>query len=221
MVTISVHTGSNFSMDGVFMIKGLRRIGICLFAVSLVWLGGLLGDKQMLRNELVRLHVVGASDSDADQAMKLRLKDAVVESLREDMGKLTDAGEAKAYLQENLPKIEAFANQFLRSAGCTDSARVTLAVEEFTTRVYDTFTLPAGVYDALRITIGEGDGKNWWCVVFPGLCLPATAEGFEEAAACAGFSDPLTSALEGEDGYELRFFLLDALGRMENFLHQE
>ena len=170
----------------------------------------------MLRNELVRLHVVGASDSDADQAMKLRLKDAVVESLREDMGKLTDAGEAKAYLQENLPKIEAFANQFLCSAGCTDSARVTLAVEEFTTRVYDTFTLPAGVYDALRITIGEGEGKNWWCVVFPGLCIPATGEGFADVAAGAGFSDALNSTLCGEDGYEIRFFLLDALGRLEN-----
>ena len=60
------------------MIKGLRRIGICLFAVSLVWLGGLLGDKQMLRNELVRLHVVAASDSEADQTMKLRLKDAEI-----------------------------------------------------------------------------------------------------------------------------------------------
>jgi len=153
--------------------------------------------------------------------MKLRLKDAVVESLREDMADLTDAQEAKAYLQENLPKIEAFANQFLERAGCADSAQVTLAVEEFTTRVYDTFTLPAGVYDALRITIGEGEGKNWWCVVFPGLCLPATAEGFEDAAACAGFSDALTAALEGEDGYELRFFLLDVLGRVENFLHLE
>lgn len=181
----------------------------------------MLADKQLLRNELIRLHVVAASDSAEDQDMKLRLKDAVVESLREDMAKLGDAEEAKAYLQENLPKIEAFANRFLESAGCTDHARVSLALEEFSTRVYDTFTLPAGVYEALRITIGEGDGKNWWCVVFPGLCLSATAEGFEDAAACAGFSDSLTAALEGEEGYELRFFLLDVLGRVENFLHQE
>ena len=203
------------------MRNGLRRIGICLLAAVLIWFGGFLRDKQTLRDELIRLHVVGASDSQEDQQMKLRLKDAVVESLRNDMSKLADAEEAKEYLQENLPKIESFANDVLRKMGCEDSVRVSLGREEFSTRVYDTFTLPAGVYEALRITVGEGDGKNWWCVVFPGLCLPATADGFEDAAACAGFSDPLTAALEGEAGYEVRFFLLDVLGRVENFLHRE
>ena len=199
----------------------MRRICICLLAAVLVWFGGLLRDKQTLRNELIRLHVVGASDSAEDQSTKLLLKEALVESLREDMANLSSAEEAKAYLQENLPKIESFSNDFLQGMGCSDTAGVSLALEAFQTRVYDTFTLPAGVYDALRITIGEGEGKNWWCVVFPGLCLPATTEGFEDAAACAGFSESLTSALEGEDGYELRFFLLDVLGRVENFLYRE
>ena len=208
-------------MDGVFMRKALRRIGVCLLAAALIWFGGLLRDKQTLREELIRLHVVGASDSAEDQAIKLRLKDAVVESLREDVGKLADVEEARTYLQTHLPKIESFANNFLREIGCEDTVRVSLGQEEFSARVYDTFTLPAGVYDALRITIGEGEGKNWWCVVFPGLCLPATSDGFEEAAACAGFSDTLTAALEGDEGYEVRFFLLDVLGRMENFLHKE
>jgi len=203
------------------MKKGMKRIAFCLLLAVLVWGGTLIRDRQALRQELVRLHVVAASDSPEDQAIKLRLKDAVVESLRDEMAKLRDAQEAKAYLQEHLPKIEALANQILREAGCEDAAAVSLALEEFSTRVYDTFTLPAGVYDALRITIGEGDGQNWWCVVFPGLCLPATSEGFEEAASCAGFSDSLTGALEGKRGYEIRFWVLDALGQVENFLHRE
>jgi stage II sporulation protein R len=93
-------------------------------------------------------------------------------------------------------------------------------VEEFSKRVYDTFSLPAGLYESLRIIIGEGEGKNWWCVVFPELCLPATSEGFEETASCAGFPDALTAALEGEEGYEIRFFLLDVLGRLENLIHR-
>ena len=93
---------------------------------------------------------------------------------------------------------------------------VTLGKEVFDTRYYDTFTLPAGVYEALRITIGEGQGKNWWCVVFPTLCVPATSDGFEDVAAGAGFPDALTSALEGESGYELRFFLLDLLGKWQS-----
>ena len=79
-----------------------------------------------------------------------------------------------------------------------------------------TFSLPAGVYDALKITIGEGKGHNWWCVAFPTLCLPATSEGFQEVSAQAGMNGTLEKALAGEDGYEIRFFLLDQLGKLEN-----
>ena len=207
-------------MDGVFMKKCIRRIGICFLLAALVWSGTVIADRQRLRQELVRLHVVANSDSEADQAVKLRVKDAVVESLKDSMRNMTDAEQAKAYLQENLPRIEALANRVLREAGCDGSAAVSLATEEFAARVYDTFSLPAGVYDALRITIGKGQGHNWWCVVFPGLCVPASGEGFEQTADCAGFPDSLTAALEGKKGYEVRFFLLDALGRLENLLHR-
>lgn len=201
------------------MKKCLKRIGICFLLAALVWTGTVIADRQLLREELIRLHVVAASDSAEDQALKLRVRDAVVESLQSDLENLADADQAKAYLQENLPKIERLVNQVLQAAGCDDTATVSLAVEEFATRIYDTFTLPAGIYDSLRITIGEGQGHNWWCVVFPSLCVSATAEGFEETADCAGFPDSLTGALEGKEGYEIRFFLLDALGSLENLLH--
>ena len=203
------------------MRKYWNRIGICLITVVLFWVGGLITDRQLLRQELVRLHVVAASDSEEDQRLKLRVRDAILESLQSDMEMLTDVEAAKAYLRENLPKIEGVANRVLREAGCTDLAAASLAVEEFSTRVYDTFSLPAGIYDTLRITIGEGEGHNWWCVVFPSLCLPATAEGFAEAASCAGFSEELTAALEGEEGYEIRFYFLDLIGRIENLLRGE
>ena len=202
------------------MRKALKCMGICFLLAAFVWCGALVADRQNLRKELIRLHVVAASDSAEDQAIKLRVRDAVTESLTDEMANLTDVNQAKAYLQENLPKIEAIANRVLEEAGCSDVATVSLDVEEFSTRVYDTFTLPAGVYDALRIVIGEGEGQNWWCVVFPALCLPATADGFEETASCAGFSDALTETLTAEDGYEVRFFLLDALGELENLLHR-
>lgn len=203
------------------MRKALNRIGICLLLAAVIWTGALILDRQKLREELVRLHVVAASDSEEDQAVKLRVRDAVVESLQREMNHLADAEAAKAYLRENLPKIAAVANQVLKEAGFEDTATVSLCVEEFTTRVYDTFTLPAGLYDALRITIGEGQGQNWWCVVFPSLCIPATSEGFEDVACGAGFSETLTDTLTGEEGYEVRFFLLDALGSFENLLHRE
>ena len=185
-----------------------------------VWSVMLLKDKQTLRKELIRLHVVGASDSQEDQALKLQVKDAVVESLQADMARLTDMEAAKIYLQQQLPKIEELANRVLREADCDDVATVSLQHEEFGTRDYDTFTLPAGIYESLRITIGPGDGRNWWCVVFPTLCVGATVGEFEESAQCAGFSEALTGALTGEEFYEVRFFALDALGKLENFLHR-
>ena len=202
------------------MRKCMKRLGICFLIAALVWTGGLIADRARLRRELIRLHVVAASDSQEDQTIKLRVRDAMVESLREEMKNLKDVDQAKIYLQENLPKIELLANRVLQDAGCEDRATVQLCVEEFSKRVYDTFSLPAGLYESLRIIIGEGEGKNWWCVVFPELCLPATSEGFEETASCAGFPDALTAALEGEEGYEIRFFLLDVLGRLENLIHR-
>ena len=201
------------------MKKLLRRIFICFLAVCFVYLGALIADREKLKSELVRLHVVAASDSAEDQAIKLRVRDAVLESLRVSLNGVTDIEEAKAYIEANLPKIEAVANQVLAAAGCGDVATVSLQMEEFAARVYDTFSLPAGLYDALRITIGEGEGQNWWCVVFPSLCVPATSQGFEDVAAGAGFSEDLTGTLTGE--YEVRFLLLDLLGEIENFFHRE
>ena len=197
------------------MRKLLRRVQICLLLVALVWCGTLLADRQRLNQELIRLHVVAASDSEADQTLKLRVRDAVMESLSLAMENVTDAEAAKSYIRSVLPQLETIANSVLEAAGCEDRAVVTFAEEAFGTREYEGFTLPAGVYEALRIVIGDGEGENWWCVVFPTFCLGAD---FGETAACAGFPESLTGALTGE-GYEIRFFFLDLLGRLENLGH--
>ena len=199
------------------MQKILKRIVLCACVSGCIWCWGIISDREKLNEELIRLHVVAASDSEADQTIKLQVRDAVIESLSEAMTELKDVDQARAYLRENLPKIQQSANDCLRSLGCGDCAVVTLEKEAFDTRYYDTFTLPAGIYEALRITIGDGAGRNWWCVVFPTLCVPATSEGFADVAAGAGFPDALTAALEGEQGYELRFYLLDVLGRLEGY----
>lgn len=198
------------------MKKLMKRVGICLSAAVLIWGVSIVSNRQKLNTELIRLHVVANSDSEEDQRIKLQVRDAIVDSLQEAMGDIADLDAAKAYIQENIPKLQHIANDVLSDLGVDADAVVTLGKESFDTRYYDTFRLPAGVYESLRITIGEGNGKNWWCVVFPTLCLPATASGFETVAAGAGFDDALTAALEGKDGYEIRFFLLDALGKMEN-----
>ena len=201
------------------MKKLLKRVFVCFLLVCLVYTIALVGDRQKLRSELIRLHVVAASDSEEDQAVKLRVRDAVLESLQAGLADASDIEAAKAYIESQLPKLETVANEVLAAACCGDVATVSLQVEEFAARVYDTFSLPAGLYDSLRITIGEGEGRNWWCVTFPTLCIPATTEGFEAVAAGAGFSEELTGSLMGE--YEVRFYLLDLLGQLENFLHRE
>lgn len=192
-------------------------MGICLLLTLALWGVTVIRDRRLLNENLIRLHVVANSDSEEDQNIKLRVRDAVNASLREELENVGDVAQARQYLLDNLPKIQSIANTALKQAGYAGEAVVTLCREAFDTRVYDTFTLPSGVYEALRITIGEGKGHNWWCVAFPTLCLPATTEDFADTAAGAGFPNALTGALTGEREYEVRFFLLDALGQLENY----
>lgn len=208
-------------MDGVFMKKLLKFAFLLTLLVMLLEGAGLLTDKQSLQDNLIRLHVVANSDSKEDQNVKLQVRDAVTEYLEPLLRKCADREQARAFLVENLSALEQIANQVLQQAGTSDTAKVTLKQEAFDTRVYDTFTLPAGVYESLRIEIGQGAGKNWWCVVFPSLCLPATTQAFQDTAVAAGFDDALASTLAQEDGYELRFYLLERIGKWENFFFQD
>ena len=206
-----------FRMDGVFMKKLLKRIAICFLIVVLWWLCTLLADRLTLRQGLIRFHVVANSDSTADQAIKENVRDAVLASIQDDIRKIADIEEAKDYLTENLPKLQNLVDHTLQELGYDGSSSITLCKEAFDVRHYATFSLPAGVYDSLRIVIGEGMGKNWWCVSFPTLCIPATSEGFSDIAVDAGFSKPLTQALSGNSDYEIHFYFLNQLGKLENF----
>ncbi len=197
----------------------MKKVMVLVLTAAVLWFCSVLSDRQQLGEDLIRLHVVGASDSEEDQAVKLKVRDAVIGALEGSLGGMPSREEAEEWLQDRLSELEELANRVLAENGSRDRATVSLMEEEFPTRVYDTFTLPAGIYHSLRIKIGAAEGKNWWCVVFPSLCYGAASD-FEEAAACGGFSEELTAALEGETGYEVRFFVLDALGRLENLLHR-
>ncbi len=203
-------------MDGVFMRKLLKIASVLLVVCLILWCGSVISDRKLLNENLIRLHVVANSDSDEDQALKLQVRDAVVEKLCDTMDSFPSMEEARDYLQAHLPELEAFVNQVIGELGFTETATVSLDRESFETKEYETFTLPAGYYEALRITIGEGQGKNWWCVLFPSLCVGSTDSDFADTAVGAGFSNDLTASLQGED-YEIRFFLLDWMGRVENF----
>ena len=194
------------------MKKHLRRIFFLTVLVGSALLGGLLADSRQLREDILRLHVVAASDSAEDQAVKLQVRDAVLGSLEDGLADLTDVDAAASYIRQMLPVIEETANRVLAAAGYADTVTVSLTEEPFSQRDYETFSLPAGVYQSLRIVIGEGAGQNWWCVVFPRMCMSATSEAVAEVS---GFSDTLSGTITGE--YEIRFWLLDKLGQVQNF----
>ena len=202
------------------MRKIIQQILICCILASLIWGASLLADRNKLNEELIRLHVVANSDAMEDQNIKLMVRDAVNSSLKRDLEQIHDPNQALDYIQKNISKIQMVANQVLIKAGVTPDAVVSVCKEAFDTRSYDTFSLPAGVYHTLRITIGDGQGKNWWCVTFPMLCQCATSSEFEEAAVEAGFSQILTDTLTESDGFEIRFYLLDVIGKLENMLYE-
>ena len=170
-----------------------RVVSLILLAASALTVtlcAVLQAQSQRMADKIIRLHVVANSDTNADQAVKLAVRDAV---LREAGRVLDGAEDPKQAVAAQLPALEAAANAELQRQGSEDLARVSFRRELFPTREYDTFSLPAGVYDSLRVTIGQGEGHNWWCVIFPSLCVPATADGFAEAAAPAA-SPPARSA---------------------------
>lgn len=173
-------------------------------ALSVTLCAVLQAQSQRMADKIIRLHVVANSDTSADQAVKLAVRDAV---LREAGRVLDGAEDPKQAVAAQLPALEAAANAELQRQGSEDLARVSFRRELFPTREYDTFSLPAGVYDSLRVTIGQGEGHNWWCVIFPPLC--AQAAGLSEQAVQALSDDDVRLVTESGSGYVVRFRLLE------------
>ena len=158
-----------------------------------------------------RLHVVACSDEAAEQAVKLEVRDAVLEYLTPLLGGAGSRDGAAAVIGGHLDGIEAAA----RSAAGGREVAVELGEEYYPTREYGGFALPAGRYQSLRVTLGEGEGHNWWCVVFPPLCLDSS--GAEEAF---GQLDAPTRGIitEPARGVTFRFRLVELWGELMEFL---
>lgn len=202
------------------MKKRWLSLTFAILAVFMVVGGTVLQARQQaLAGKLIRLHVVANSDSNYDQAVKLQVRDAV---LSETQRLLNDADNPKQALSDGLGEIEAVASERLRALGCEVPVRVTLGKEVFPTREYDTFTLPAGVYESLRVSIGAAEGHNWWCVVFPSICLSASMDELEQAAEAAGITEGELRLITGEsEGYVLKFKVLELLQALKTVIFGE
>lgn len=129
-----------------------------------------------VREEVLRLHIPANSDSEEDQAVKLELRDFLLSEYGNELSACADLSAAEERVRGLLPEIERRCCEFLAERGFGYGAKAELVEMYFTTREYDRLILPAGEYTALRITLGSGEGHNWWCVIFPQLCLPAVSE---------------------------------------------
>lgn len=164
-----------------------------------------LQTQDQLSDKVVRLHVLANSDSEEDQALKLKVRDAILERAEDLLSQTSSRGEAEGILRGQLLEFERIAAEVIRESGYDYPATVELADTEFPTKEYDGFTLPAGEYLALRVLIGEAEGQNWWCVVFPPLCTTASAD-IPASALEVGFTeDEVRLITEEENGYVLKF----------------
>lgn len=192
--------------------KTLRRWECALLVLAAVltlfcsWLGGY---RECLSGKLLRLHVVANSDSDADQALKLEVRDAVLDCAAGYLENVSDVRAAEQVLGAHLAELAGAGQAVVREKGYDYAVRASLGTSHFPTKTYDGFALPAGDYRALRVTIGAGEGRNWWCVVFPTLCVSAASE-WQDTAVSGGLSDEDVRLMAEEDeGYVLRFKCLE------------
>lgn len=162
-----------------------------------------------VREDTLRLHILANSDSEEDQALKLAVRDAILA----EAGGLFAAGQTKQEAldaaRQSLPMLRAIAEETLRAHGCTDTVSVRLEELYFDTREYDDFTLPAGRYDAVRIEIGAHEGKNWFCVLFPPLCLPAASDEGALGEDAPAYSEAEQNAIHSP--YRIRFAAVELL----------
>lgn len=159
-----------------------------------------------ISDEVFRLHILANSDKDYDQELKLKVRDKVLiytESLFE---KAQSKEEAESLISNNLQDICNTAQKEVTDNGYDYSVTAQITKMYFTTRTYESYTLPSGMYDALRITIGSGEGHNWWCVMYPSICI--SSEESQDEAAKETFNDNQYDIVKNEK-YEYKFKIVE------------
>ena len=193
-----------------------KLLSIVLAITLTVLLIGLLpihGEEQIYE-DVIRLHVIADSDSESDQRLKLTVRDAVLQKTRALLSDCSNKDSAELCIEDHLDLLKATAEEALRAADCSAPVRIAFNKESYPTRHYRGISLPAGEYLSLRIVIGSGNGQNWWCVLYPSLCLSAALDS--STVADLGFSGEqyriITDTKSG--AYEVRFRLLELLSEI-------
>lgn len=200
--------------------NALECAALVMLAVCLLVGAAALGKQDDLERKMIRLHVVANSDSDRDQSLKLQVRDKVLAFTEQTMRASSSREEANAALRAALPAIRQMAEETLRENGCEDAVETRLEPAEFPLKAYDGFRLPAGEYMALRVLIGEAAGQNWWCVVYPPLCMTAAADVTETGIACGMEQEDLDIMQETDEEYRVKFRCVELWEQLRQWLHK-
>lgn len=179
-------------------------LALCVSLSAGIWAEAKEAD---ISSSLIRLHVIAVSDDAEEQAIKLRVRDEVLECISPELENAKDISDAEVIVRANLDKIRTAAEK----ASEGRAVKVILSEEYYPTRNYEKFSLPAGKYTSLRVILGEGAGHNWWCVVFPPLCISAAEQ---EAALDAMGEDEKALLTEADGGYVIKFRILELWGQL-------
>lgn len=188
--------------------SGKIRISIAIGIVTAVIFSicSFAKTSEEIRSDVLRLHVIANSDSSVDQNLKLRLRDYILEEGEDIFDGSVNVENAVKKIEPKLAELENSAETFVKNAGFDYDVKITLSNEYFTTRTYESVTLPAGKYLALRVVIGSGEGYNWWCVMFPPMCVPAADKKDEIENV---FTDKEIKLVESKPKYEPRFKVVE------------
>lgn len=171
-----------------------------------------------IRSDVLRLHVIANSDTSVDQNLKLRLRDYILQEGKDIFNGSVNVENAVEKIEPVLPELEKSAKAFVNQAGFDYDVKITLSNEYFTTRTYETVTLPAGKYLALRVVIGSGEGHNWWCVMFPPMCVPAADKKDEIENV---FSEKEIKLVESKPKYEPRFKVVEIYEQLKEIISEK
>lgn len=192
-------------------------LGVAVAALLGAWLNVQQSD---LADKVIRLHVIANSDSAEDQALKLEVRDRILAEAGDLFSQGLSREEAEKAITAQLGNLAAAGADVVGTQGYSYAVAASLEQDVwFPTKEYTDFALPAGDYTALRVVIGDGGGKNWWCVVFPPLCLGSVTETTAETAAAGGFSEDDISLITGEnEGYVVKFKAMELWDEFQNWI---
>lgn len=190
---------------------------LCAFIISAAFsITAFAHSCEVINESVLRMHVIANSDSEEDQALKLKVRDAVLQAGADVFDGSVTAQEAERKIRPRIDDLTRVAQETIAAEGFNYPVQVSVSQEYFNTRTYNgDVTLPAGIYHAVKVVIGSGEGQNWWCVMFPPLCLPAAENRAELDAVLSGDE---VKVVESIPEYEPRFKIVEWINQLKERL---